>query len=140
MNFRNPKHNNNGSIDCEIEHPDYGWIPFTADPNDPEPLGKLVHDTIIADGVPIAAADPVPPPAEPLPVSTISKLQCKRQAVVEGIWNSLRTAINQDAEIKENWELTSGLTITEPDVIAMGAAIGKQGQDLQDFFNAAALL
>mgnify|MGYP000855862989 CR=1 FL=1 len=34
-NYRNAKRiNNNGCIDCEIEHPDYGWIPYTLDPAD----------------------------------------------------------------------------------------------------------
>jgi hypothetical protein len=34
MNYRNAKRNENGSIDCEIDHPTYGWIPFTCDPTD----------------------------------------------------------------------------------------------------------
>lgn len=29
MDVRNPVHNGDGSIDCEIEHPIYGWIPYT---------------------------------------------------------------------------------------------------------------
>ena len=44
MNFRNAQYNQFGTIDCEIDHPAYGWIPFTADPNDVEPLGKEVFD------------------------------------------------------------------------------------------------
>jgi hypothetical protein len=35
MNYRNAKYiNANGWVDCEIEHPDYGWIPYTLDPAD----------------------------------------------------------------------------------------------------------
>jgi len=34
MNYRNAKHILNNRIDCEIEHPFFGWIPFTCDPND----------------------------------------------------------------------------------------------------------
>lgn len=35
MNYRNAKYiNANGWIECEIEHPDYGWIPYTLDPAD----------------------------------------------------------------------------------------------------------
>lgn len=34
MNFRNAKYIKNGWIDCEVEHPKFGWIPFTCDPND----------------------------------------------------------------------------------------------------------
>jgi len=34
-NYRNAKYiNDNGWIDCEIEHPDWGWIPYTLDPAD----------------------------------------------------------------------------------------------------------
>ena len=35
MKTRNRKYNIHGTIDCEIEHPIHGWIPFTADPADP---------------------------------------------------------------------------------------------------------
>lgn len=34
MNYRNAKLLENGWIDCEIEHPTYGWIPFTCNPED----------------------------------------------------------------------------------------------------------
>ena len=34
MNYRNTKRLANGWIDCEIEHAEHGWIPFTCDPND----------------------------------------------------------------------------------------------------------
>jgi len=35
MNYKNAKYiNDSGLIDCEIEHPQYGWIPYTLDPND----------------------------------------------------------------------------------------------------------
>lgn len=34
MDYRNAKYLANGNINCEIDHPIYGWIPFTCDPND----------------------------------------------------------------------------------------------------------
>jgi hypothetical protein len=34
MEYRNARHFNNTIIDCEINHPTYGWIPFACDPND----------------------------------------------------------------------------------------------------------
>ena len=34
MNYRNAQRLSNGWIDCEIEHPAYGWIPFTCNPKD----------------------------------------------------------------------------------------------------------
>ena len=35
MKYRNAKYiNDNGWVDCEIEHPEFGWIPYTLDPAD----------------------------------------------------------------------------------------------------------
>lgn len=34
MDYRNAQRLENGWIDCEIDHPKYGWIPFTCDPHD----------------------------------------------------------------------------------------------------------
>lgn len=44
MDIKNAKYNYRGTIDCEIEHPVYGWIPFTADPDDVEELGKEIYE------------------------------------------------------------------------------------------------
>lgn len=32
-----------GGFNCEIEHPTYGWIPFYATANDPQPGARAVH-------------------------------------------------------------------------------------------------
>lgn len=34
MNYRNAKYIDDTRIDCEIEHPKFGWIPYTIDPAD----------------------------------------------------------------------------------------------------------
>ncbi|WFF40761.1 DUF4376 domain-containing protein [Salinicola endophyticus] len=46
--WRNPTLNDDGTIDCEIQHKQLGWIPFTATPNDPEELGRLIFSEIKA--------------------------------------------------------------------------------------------
>ena len=43
LQARNPKRNENGTIDLEIEHPQYGWIPFTADKDDVEEHGREIY-------------------------------------------------------------------------------------------------
>ena len=34
MDYRNPEFNSSGGINCEINHPGYGWIPFSCDLSD----------------------------------------------------------------------------------------------------------
>ena len=42
MEIKNLKYNENGTINMDIKHPLYGWVPFTADPNDVEEYGRLI--------------------------------------------------------------------------------------------------
>lgn len=39
----NLQYNAAGTIDCEYEHPVYGWIQFTADPDDTEEFGRSLY-------------------------------------------------------------------------------------------------
>ncbi len=70
-------------------------------------------------------------------VNFITKLECKFQAQAEGLWGNLKAALNAPGseDIKENWDMTTGLDITRPDVQAMGLAMGKDAAALQTFFN-----
>jgi hypothetical protein len=63
MEYRNAKYNAVGTVDCEINHPRYGWIPFTANPNDVEPLGSQVFDSAKDTAAPYIAPPPVAPTA-----------------------------------------------------------------------------
>lgn len=54
MNYRNAKKNKDGTYLCEVEHPEYGWIPFKATSYDTESHGielfkKLELDTTIEE-------------------------------------------------------------------------------------------
>lgn len=46
VKFRNITRLTDGRFDCEIEHSEFGWIPFTADPNDTEPHGRAIWAAI----------------------------------------------------------------------------------------------
>ena len=59
MNFRNAQYNAFGTIDCEIDHPVYGWIPFTCDPSD---TGALFDTAALLAEMQPHAAPYVPPP------------------------------------------------------------------------------
>lgn len=50
MKIRNIRYNQHGTIDCEIEHPQFGWIPFTADSDDCEQHGRDIYAAALAAG------------------------------------------------------------------------------------------
>ena len=52
VEYRNPAYNENGTIDVEINHPDFGWIPFTASPDDVEPHGRQIFTDLQDEAVP----------------------------------------------------------------------------------------
>ena len=80
ISFRNPIFTADNRIDCEIDHPIYGWIPFTADPNDPEQHGREIYAAALEAGP--AAYVPVPP--HPTPIPNISFAQLMIGLVSEG--------------------------------------------------------
>lgn len=43
-NIRNVQDNGLGSLDIELEHPEMGWIPFTASPEDPVEYGRTLYE------------------------------------------------------------------------------------------------
>ena len=61
MDYRNARFNVAGGIDCEIDHPELGWIPFTADPADTG--AEFDVASLYAEMGPHAA--PYVPPPEP---------------------------------------------------------------------------
>lgn len=50
MEVRDAKYNKTGGIDCEINHPEFGWIPFTAREDDVEEIGRSIFSQLIASG------------------------------------------------------------------------------------------
>lgn len=78
MEYRNAQFNRHGTIDVEIKHPKYGWIPFTASPDDVEDFGKAIHAEVSKGDVAKYVAPPLLP-REPtrteLLVARIEKLE-----------------------------------------------------------------
>ena len=62
MNYKNPRYNQHGTIDCEVNHPQFGWVPFTASPDDPEKHGRELWE-ILSTGE-VAPYTPPPPPTD----------------------------------------------------------------------------
>lgn len=80
MEFRNPVFNAIGTIDCEINHPVYGWVPFTADPNDYFEHGRDIYAAAIEAG-----------PAPYQDQRTLDELKAEKNAAI----NESRLRANQ---------------------------------------------
>lgn len=50
MDYRNPIYTVDGRINCEVNHPEFGWVPFTADPNDVAAHGRAIFSKITEAG------------------------------------------------------------------------------------------
>lgn len=60
VEYRNPIHTGIAEcINCEINHPVFGWIPFTASILDVEQHGRDIYNRILSDG---NIAEYIPPP------------------------------------------------------------------------------
>lgn len=164
MNYRNAKHIADGRIDCEIEHPTYGWIPFTCNPTD---TGAAFDVVALYD---LMAADPettayVPPTQEELDAAATAALEAARASMtltfaelmiglvteawiteVEGeAWlaGTLPFAVltvidglpeGQRFAAKARALRPSEVLRADPLVIAMGTAAGKTAEQIDQFF------
>lgn len=105
MKYKNPIYTETGAINCEIEHPDHGWIPFTADPSDCEEYGRALFDEIEAKGG-VAPYEPPPPPPPPTDEQLAAQARTKRnQLLADSDWTQLPDARNaMGADKGDEWD------------------------------------
>lgn len=82
VRYRHAKMLPDGRIDCEIEHKDYGWIPFTVDPSDVSSTfdAAALHAALLVD------SDTLPyigPSLEDQRVNALVALKARRDLVME---------------------------------------------------------
>jgi hypothetical protein len=76
MQVKNMKYTASGMIEMEIYHPNYGWIPFSASPNDSELLGRELYAQAIAGT--LGAIAPY--------IQSLADAQTKRLAAMEAAY------------------------------------------------------
>lgn len=82
MEYRNAVYNRHGTIDCEVNHPRFGWTPFHATPEDDEEHGREIFKRIMAAGK--IAPYVAPPHVEPEPTpeeKRIAELEARLAAL-----------------------------------------------------------
>ena len=138
MEFRNSQYNHAGTIDCEINHAVYGWIPFTASPNDPEQHGRDIFEAVKD----IAA--PYIPPPEPTPEEILA---AERAAMIctpaqmrlalhrMGLLQQVQVIADGDPEASIVWEYATHIVRTSPLIEALSG--GFTPEQIDDIFRAA---
>ena len=136
MEFRNAVKTADGRVDCEINHPVYGWIPFTADQNDTEPLGRAVFNAAnpVADEAAADTAqanDPVPP--------SVSRFQALAALMDAGLLADVGMALADAGPLAQlAWAEASEFRRNSPMILTMADGLGLTDDDVDALFRAAA--
>jgi len=106
MNYRNAKYiNNNGWIDCEIQHPVYGWGPYTLNPADTD-MTVNNDDLLAAMAANGDVAPYVPPTQAEIDEALSAQLRMDRDALLSKVdaiaGNALRWPA-LDAKLQAAW-------------------------------------
>jgi len=138
MEYRNPQKTAGVAIDCEINHPVYGWIPFTADPSD---TGAAFD---VASLYAALAADPntleyvAPPPVVP---QSVTPRQVRLVLLEQGLLASVEAMIaQQDEATKISWQYASEFRRNDPLLNQLAVNLNLTPQQIDEFFIAAAAL
>lgn len=96
MEFRSATFNQFGTIDVEINHPKFGWIPFTASPDDPEKLGRDIYTAAMTGPVASYVASPaVVIDLDQLDISTINAALTQDGSIVRALGLVMFDEINK---------------------------------------------
>jgi len=133
MEFRNPEYNEHGTIDCEINHPDYGWIPHTI-PADENP--QLQAAAIEAGPAPYTPP-PAPDPAEAIVAwragAVASQAQIRLTLHQLGLLATVQAIADADQEAAIVWEYADAIRRASPFIDALKGEAFTDGQ-IDDIF------
>jgi len=142
--IRNPRWNaGNETIDCEIEHPVFGWIPFTANPNDPEEHGRAIFNAVKD------IAEPYDPSLYPEPTEQdlleiersemiVSRFQAKAAILQADLLPAVEAAlVDADPIARLAWSEAVEFRRDSPTIISLGTAIGLTDEQLDALFRVA---
>lgn len=130
-------------IDCEISHPDFGWIPFTAYRGDNEELGRQIHADILA-GKAGEISPYVAPPPQPVPVpASVSRFQARAALLQAGLLVGVEAYMEDPATdpfVRIAWEDAQVFRRNSPTVLSLQPLLGLTDGQLDDLFRFAATI
>lgn len=136
MEYRSAQYIEDGRIDCEINHPRFGWVPCTACQHD-EPTADLFADMVENGNV----APYVPPPAPPyeeMLAEWREKAQCDMLAFQDclidlGRFDDAEAAIaGADPKWRIRWDARGGVVVARnsAELASFAGAINLSEDDL----------
>jgi hypothetical protein len=137
--IRNPNRNANGTINVEFNHPKLGWIPFTANPDDVELLGRDIYAA--ADATAVAYTGPTL--AEVALTNerggmVVSRFQARAALLQSGLLATAETAIQSgDALTQMVWADAQEFRRSSPTVAAIASVLSLTETEIDDLFRLA---
>lgn len=130
MEIRDVRDNGKGGLDCLINHPCHGWIPFTASEQDPDERGQKIWKLAKAkiDGIdpPVVGDDRLQPPtADELlrrarQAKRTDKLALVRNMRAAEIWDSFKAAMAKaGSDVEEDWQIAGSIARMDPVFLAI---------------------
>jgi hypothetical protein len=141
MQVRNPIYTSDGRIDMEIEHPVHGWIPFTADPNDPEGHGRELFAKTKAGNYGTIAAY-VPPPVPPPPTleekrasAALSREAFMLALVEHDLYDQVEAFVAaQPKRVQVRFAHAPRFLRTDPELVTLGVMAGFTDEQMDAIF------
>lgn len=146
MEYQNPSYTrNNEEINCEVKHAKYGWIPFTARPDDGEEFGRELYAQILADAeegaITIAAYTGESSEELELRVfretATVSAFQAHQALDDFGYIEQVETIIADPATLPKTrraWQMATEFRRLSPTVLEIAAALELTDEQIDELF------
>ena len=140
MDIREASYNADGSINCMISHPRYGWIPYTAREDDPDTRGAKIWCIAKAhiDGLdpPDVGDDELQPPSpEELMrrarlARRVDKLALVRNLRALDRWDDFKAALAAaGSDVEEDWQIAGSIGRLDPVFLRIFAHLGMTEED-----------
>jgi hypothetical protein len=135
---RNARFTADGRIDLEIEHPVYGWIPFTADPNDVEEHGRQLFEAAYRGdyGTVEPYSLPPPPTLEEKRASAALSREAFMLALVEhDLYDQVEAFVAaQPKRVQVRFAHAPRFLRTDPELVTLGVMAGFTDEQMDAVF------
>jgi len=135
MEIRNPAYTADGGIDCEINHPVYGWIPYSAG----------AAGDVFEAAKPTAAPYVAPPMPDPIiaerAAMTVSRFQALAALLNAGLLSQVNAALADAGPLAQlAWAEATEFRRNSPTIAGLAVGLGLNDTQVDDLFRAAALI